>query len=364
TMGDSPDLITIGDDVTYTLDVTNSGPGAATGIVLTDILPPQVSFVSVTTTVGSCANNAGRVECNIARLEAGTAARIQVVATAMTAGPVTNTATVTRSEPDPYVANNTASVESTVVLPRVLIVSIVTTPEGNSGTHEARIGMLLSPPCKVPVSVNYTTSNNTATAGQDFIATAGTVVFPPGSTEQSIPVTIVSDTLYEGLETIFIVLSSPTNAVLLNTIGRIRINEDDPIPFVTIDDVRVTESAPGVSTNAVFNVRLNAPSGLPLSIFYATSNRTALAGTDYVRATGTLNFEPGVTNRTAIVEVNGDSLLESNEIFVVALSNVLNANIIRSVGTCTIVDNGLTDLEYFAWDPIPSPQYANEPFTA
>jgi hypothetical protein len=75
-----------------------------------------------------------------------------------------------------------------------------------------------------------------------------------------------------------------------------------------------------------------------------------------------LSFEPGVTNRLIAIEVNGDSALESNEVFIVTVTNVLNAVITKSIGVATIVDNGITDLERFDWDAIPSPQYVNQPF--
>ncbi len=60
------------------------------------------------------------------------------------------------------------------------------------------------------VTVNFATSNGTATAGLDYGSTAGTLTFGPGVTSQSFNVPILDDTLTEGIETVNLTLSAPT----------------------------------------------------------------------------------------------------------------------------------------------------------
>lgn len=365
TVTDTPDVVLLGDDLTYTIIVSNAGPANATDIIVTDPLPGGLSYVSASTSAGACGNVSGIIFCVIDTLEAGGTARIDIVATTLSAGIITNTATISRAEPDPYLPNNTVSAVSTINGPRIAIgpaAGFVSVTEGNTGTREALLPVQLSARCRLPVSVNYTTFDVSARSGEDYLAATGTLVFAPNTLEQMIPVTILADTIYEGAELVFVNLSSPTNGALLNTIGRVRILEDDPVPQLSVDDLVVRESAPGTMTNALFNVRLSAPSGLPTTIGYTTSNRTALAGLDYVRQSGSLTFEPGVTNRSIIVAVNGDSVFESNEVFVLNVTNVLNALLLKPQGACTITDNGFTELEHFEWSAVPSPQYANVPF--
>jgi len=55
TKADSPDPVTTGQQLTYTLAVTNNGPASVTGVTVTDPLPGGVSFVSATPSRGPAA---------------------------------------------------------------------------------------------------------------------------------------------------------------------------------------------------------------------------------------------------------------------------------------------------------------------
>src|SRR5213075_418638 len=62
---DAPAVVQVGELLTYTVLLANSGPSRATGVVLTNRLPPGVEFVSVSTFDGVCSNLAGDVICQI-----------------------------------------------------------------------------------------------------------------------------------------------------------------------------------------------------------------------------------------------------------------------------------------------------------
>ena len=81
------------------------------------------------------------------------------------------------------------------------------------------------------VSVDYETADGTATAGEDYTAVSGTLVFPPGETERTVPVTILDDAIDEGRETFFLRLSNPQGAYLRNTHREAKgvIVNDDPL---------------------------------------------------------------------------------------------------------------------------------------
>jgi hypothetical protein len=72
----------------------------------------------------------------------------------------------------------------------------------------------LSAPSAFPVSAGYATADGTATAGSDYVPTAGTVAFPPGTTRQIVSVPLVDDRLGEGDESFALVLSAPQGATL------------------------------------------------------------------------------------------------------------------------------------------------------
>src|SRR5439155_961176 len=83
----------------------------------------------------------------------------------------------------------------------------------------------------------------------------------------------------------------------------------------------------------------SAVSGQTVTVNFATSNGTAIAGSDYVSTNGTVTFVPGTTTQTVTVQILGDLLNEANETFFVNLSNAVNATIADSQGLGTINDN-------------------------
>jgi uncharacterized repeat protein (TIGR01451 family) len=118
TKTDSPDPVAQGNNVTYTITVTNNGPLAATNVVVTDNLPaPQDSdFVSVTTTAGTCDRTGNTVTCNLGTLAANTSAIVTLVVKAKKSGTLSNTAVVASPE-DNTPANNSATATTTVNKP-------------------------------------------------------------------------------------------------------------------------------------------------------------------------------------------------------------------------------------------------------
>jgi len=110
----SPNPVTVGQNLTYTVIATNNGPSPATGATLTDTLPTGVTFVSVSSTQGSCAQAGGTVSCDLGNLAVSANATVTIVVTPTMAGMISNTVTVTANEPDPNPGNNTATQNTTV----------------------------------------------------------------------------------------------------------------------------------------------------------------------------------------------------------------------------------------------------------
>jgi uncharacterized repeat protein (TIGR01451 family) len=98
----------------YTLVVTNHGPITATGVVVTDPLPPNFAFVSATPAQGSCSGTT-TVTCNVGTMLNGASVSITIRGTPGVAGPISNTATVAATEPESLTSNNTSTLAVTVV---------------------------------------------------------------------------------------------------------------------------------------------------------------------------------------------------------------------------------------------------------
>ena len=117
TKSDSPDPVTVGQNLTYTIHVANNGPQAAAGVQVTDPLPANVDFVSATATQGSCTGTA-TVTCNLGSIALSGSADITIVVkpTSVGGGTLSNTATVLSASSDANPAND-SDTEATQVLP-------------------------------------------------------------------------------------------------------------------------------------------------------------------------------------------------------------------------------------------------------
>ncbi|HSP45244.1 MAG TPA: Calx-beta domain-containing protein, partial [Chthoniobacterales bacterium] len=109
-------------------------------------------------------------------------------------------------------------------------------------------------------------------------------------------------------------------------------------PVLSVTDVSMAEGNSG-TTSFVFTVSLSPSSAQPVTVHFATADGTAIAGSDYQAASGTLNFSPGDTSKTVTVLVNGDTTFEPDETFFVNLSSAGNAQIAKAQGIGTILND-------------------------
>ncbi|HWT02705.1 MAG TPA: Calx-beta domain-containing protein [Pyrinomonadaceae bacterium] len=214
-----------------------------------------------------------------------------------------------------------------------------TVAETNAATTVA-FTVSLSKASGQKVTVNYQTANGTAVAPADYTAhTVTTLTFLPGETTKTVQVTVAGDTRDEAAETFRLVLSAPASATIATATGTCTITDNDPPPSITITDVQSLEPDSGTA-NAVFTVRLSAPSGQKVTVNYATGGGTAAAGGDYnAVALTAITFLPGQTTKLVPVQVRGDLSKEANETFFVNLSGAAGAAILDAQGRGTILND-------------------------
>ena len=109
----APEPVTVGQDITYTLSVTNGSTNPAPNVIVSDAIPSGTTFKSSSTSQGTCAGST-TVGCNLGAIGPSGAATVMIVVTTTAAGTVSNTASVTSGAPDPNPANNSATANSTV----------------------------------------------------------------------------------------------------------------------------------------------------------------------------------------------------------------------------------------------------------
>ena len=116
------------------------------------------------------------------------------------------------------------------------------------------------------------------------------------------------------------------------------VRNDSPEPELSVADVMVDEG----DGTAEFTVTLDVASGETVTVDYATSNGTAVAGSDYTAKSGTLTFAAGQTSKDIEVALADDSISEADEDFTLTLNNASNAGIDVGTATATITDNEST----------------------
>ena len=175
-----------------------------------------------------------------------------------------------------------------------------------------------------PVSVNYATTDGTATVARgDYSSRSGTLSFPAGnSSSQTVSVPIAASDRRDGQTSFSLVLSSPSAATLADPVGTATLISRQ-VPFsASVRDVNVVRSATA-STTASFTVALNvAPvAGEQASVVVGTANGSAIAGTDYTAvAPTTVTFAAGEKTKTVTVTVAPKPVSTPTRTFTLSLS--------------------------------------------
>jgi len=181
------------------------------------------------------------------------------------------------------------------------------------------------------VSVDYTTADVTATAGADYTAASNTATIAAGNLFTTVAVPILEDTIFEADETFSVTISAPVNGTLGDTTATGTITNDDGEPSASVNDPAAAEG-----TTMTFSVTLSNPSSTTTTIDYATDGGTATPGADYTATSGTLTFNPGVTEQFVNVTVAADAVDEGDETIGLLLSN---GTVTDGFGEGTITDD-------------------------
>ena len=190
------------------------------------------------------------------------------------------------------------------------------------------------------VSVNYATANGSATAGADYVATAGSLIWASGdNAAKTFTVAILDDTLVEGNETVLLTLSGASGgAVITGPSATLSIQDNDDLVQFAATSVAFFESL----SNAVLTVQRIGGGNAVVTVDYTTmATGSAVVGTDYTNTFGTLTFNPGVNTQTIVVPITNNRTTNVAKTFSVQLGNQTGAILPGpgSAATVTILDD-------------------------
>jgi hypothetical protein len=155
------------------------------------------------------------------------------------------------------------------------------------------------------VTVDYATSNGTASAATDYTAASGTLTFNQGETAKSFSIPIVSDSVFEGDETVNLTLSNPTGGAVLGTTKTATLLIKSPTLFLVLEEGGL-DPTQVASVESVFFMRdpftVLRPADL-LALALDPNTRITVFVTNLQTAPG----DVAATVRVNLVDKNGQS---------------------------------------------------------
>jgi hypothetical protein len=187
-------------------------------------------------------------------------------------------------------------------------------------------------------TIDFYTTESSATNGVDFTSTNGTITFAAGVATKTFTVPLLNDTDVDGEKTFTVSLTNGVGSVVGSVSNAvITLKDTDSVVQFTTNAVTVSETAGTVT----LNVRRTGGVAGAATVGYATTNSTAVAASDYTAATGTVSFAAGETNKTVVITVLNDTTIETNEVFGVRLSGPTGEATVGATSTTdiTLLDN-------------------------
>ena len=195
-------------------------------------------------------------------------------------------------------------------------------------------------------SVNYATSNVTATAPEDYTPTSGTLNFADGETTKTFTIPITNDGTAEPNESLTVTFSNPTGGAVLGTATAfVNITDNDANPDVLAFDAgSYTETENGVFLEVKVKKLDNGLSTETASVTFTASNGTATTPEDYTSPSNLrLTFDQFEISKSIFIAINNDTMDEPNETIILTLSDPDAATLgPNSTAVVTITDNDPT----------------------
>ena len=209
--------------------------------------------------------------------------------------------------------------------------------EGNADLRSMRFNVSLSSPSASAVSFSYETLPGTASSPADFAARTGTGTLPAGAISTTVNIAVKGDTTIETMEKfqLHVFGQSTANIGASTASGYILDDDASSDPRIGIGNASIVEGNSGVR-KVRLSITLSKKHTAAVSVQWATGTGTAVAGSDYSVANGTVSIAAGRTDAVLNIDILPDSISETNDYFRVTLSNPVGAGIQRGVDIVTV----------------------------
>ncbi|MCW8831168.1 MAG: DUF5011 domain-containing protein, partial [Gammaproteobacteria bacterium] len=174
------------------------------------------------------------------------------------------------------------------------------------------------------VSVDYVdVAGGSAIAGSDYTAISGSLNFADGVTSQIFSIDLIDDAVYEGDETVNLLLNNVSGASLGAPFSAtLTITDNEPIP--SSGSLQFSSAAYNVNENdltvSIVVSRTGGSYGT-VGVDYASADGSAISGNDYTAASGRLSFADGEVSQVFTIDVIDDADYEGDETLSLMLSN-------------------------------------------
>lgn len=218
----------IGDNVTYTVVLSNAGPGIATGVSVRDMIPPGLTFLNATTASGTYDNGTGM--WNVGTVGSGSQATLSIIARVDSATSITNTAEVVSADqfdPDSIPANSVPGEDdqdSVSLSPASADLSLSKTVDIASPNVGQNVNFTITVTNAGPDSATNVSVRDVLPAGTSFVSASPT----QGNYEPSTGLWSVGTIGVSGSATLTLIATAQSSGLAVNTAEVVSADQSDP----------------------------------------------------------------------------------------------------------------------------------------
>ncbi len=260
----------------------------------------------------------------------------------------TVTITITSADNVDVIVGSTNSATITITDDDLATLSIVSTTQATEGVTDGLFTITTTKQFASPVLVDITVGG-TATSGIDYSAISTQFTFPANQSDYTIPVSVMTDNLVEGDETVVVTMTGTNNGdvtISATDEATITITDDDVAELTILATTQATEDL----TDGLFTITTTKAFSSAVTVNIGVTG-TATSGADYISLGTSFDFPANSLTTTLPLTVASDDLVEADEAVIVTMTGTNNGAVTISAtdeATITITDDDQATLSILA----------------